>query len=137
MVPLSLNPLGKHFSVKFFYFHTFYVNGFEPKTFDQILKILILQAESSINIEGFIIIQLFTTAFSIFRKQKCYHRLPEVIKAAKKLMLKNQDFQRKPIVDLVEGTYWLFEKGDEEKGFSFYEKGLIWPAILAMSIWQQ
>jgi len=105
------------------YFSHFYHEPYEEASFEPILNQLIFQSQEAIDMEALLIILLFTHVASIYVKNKKYKNLLELTHWAQSLMKRTEDYQKKPIIDMIEGKYWLFEQGEKEKAWSKYENG--------------
>ena len=52
-----------------------------------------------------------------------YSGLKQVVQAANQIMMIRQDFIQKPVVDMIEGKYWLFSQNNSEKARKRFESG--------------
>ena len=57
--------------------------------------------------------------------EKSYSTFEPYVKAMNRLMILSQDFQNKPIVDMLEAMCTLFHKRDKEKAIRLYDRGIL------------
>ena len=57
--------------------------------------------------------------------EKSYSTFEPYVKAMNTLMILSQDFQNKPIVDMLDAMCTLFHKRDKEKAIRLYDRAII------------
>lgn len=105
------------------YFHCIYYKDYNEELFINLFNKVIEQVDYSIDLELFLLIKLMMSAVGVFLKYRNYGKLIDVVKVCNIIMQTNQDFQKKPIIDMVEGKYWLFFKGDFKRAEQKYQDG--------------
>lgn len=56
---------------------------------------------------------------------RSYETFPPYLKAMNQLMTLSQDFQHKPVVDMLEGMYTLFHLKEKDRAIALYDRGII------------
>ncbi|MCL1949302.1 MAG: helix-turn-helix domain-containing protein [Turicibacter sp.] len=91
--------------------------------FDHFMVNLLAELPSATGIKAFLIINLIITSLGVLFKKKNYELFISLISEAHEAMNRIEDFQKKPILFMAEGKYWLFGQLNPEKALSFYEQG--------------
>nr|OTP14416.1 hypothetical protein A5888_002517 [Enterococcus sp. 9E7_DIV0242] len=81
------------------------------------------QIDYSIDIEQFLLIKALIVSISVFLEFGNYDKIIDAVTAANKIMNVNQDFQKKPIIDMHEGKYYLFSQKDVPTAKQKFEEG--------------
>ena len=69
--------------------------------------------------------QVIISSLTIQWMEKSYSTFEPYVKAMNRLMILSQDFQKKPIVDMLEAMCTLFHKRDKEKAIQLYDRAII------------
>nr|WP_236671895.1 XRE family transcriptional regulator [Enterococcus sp. BWB1-3] len=105
------------------YFQCIYYKHYDEKTFFFLLDRVMEQVDYSVDVELSLLNRILVTAASIIIKYEKYSKLIDVVKVSKIIMQTSQDFQKKPIIDMVEGKYYLYFLGDRELAEQKYKDG--------------
>lgn len=105
------------------YFNSAFFSPLKDSNYENILKRLYLQSESASGLDAAVILRIFIDAIGMFTEYEEYQLLNEPIQYSNRLMEKIEDFHQKPIIEMIEGKYWLFVKGDVEKAKDKYKVG--------------
>lgn len=105
------------------YFMCIYYVDYQEDTFFYLIDKVIEQVDYSVDIELSLLVKLLTTATAVLTKYDHYDKLDDVVKVSNVIMQTNQDFQRKPIIDMLEGKYLLFARQDSEAAKQKYLDG--------------
>jgi len=74
--------------------------------------------------EALLSIQILISGMSFFNHDKKYHEFKPLIDKTYKLMKENEDFQKKPVVDMVHGKYLLFHEKKFKEAKTLYEQAI-------------
>nr|OTP14394.1 hypothetical protein A5888_002495 [Enterococcus sp. 9E7_DIV0242] len=105
------------------YFHCIHFKDYDEQLFMTLSDKVIEQVDYSVDVELFLLIKVLLVAISVFIEYDNYDRLIGAVKVANLIMQTNQDFQKKPAVDVFEGKYWLFSQGDVNRAEQKYLDG--------------
>ena len=105
------------------YFHCIYYKEYDEKVFIDLFNNVVKQVNTMIDFELFLLINLMMSAVGVFIKSNTYEKLLDAVKVCTIVMEINQDYQKKPVIDMVEGKYWLFSQRDIEKSRQKYIDG--------------
>lgn len=105
------------------YFHCIHFKNYDDTLFMTLLDHVIDQIAHSIDTTLLLLHKLLLLAASVFMEYDNYDRLKSVVNASNDIMKKSQDFQKKPVINLLEGKYWLFAQKDKIKAQQKYEDG--------------
>ena len=86
----------------------------------------ILRVTSSSDIEtDYVLKQTVLDSLAVQWMEKSYSTFEPYVKAMNRLMILSQDFQKKPIVDMLDAMCTLFHKQDKEKAVQLYDRAII------------
>ncbi|MGC6770090.1 helix-turn-helix domain-containing protein [Enterococcus sp. LJL51] len=105
------------------YFHCIFYKNYKEDIFIDLVDRVIEQVDYSVDIELFLLNKLLLTAVNVFIKYGNYDKLIDIVRVSNVIMQTNQDFQKKPIMDMIEGKYWLFSQKDTEQAYQKYMDG--------------
>lgn len=105
------------------YFSYIFHRSFEQSSFEEVLTNLLVQSDDAVGLKAVLLIQILISAANYFTSRYQYNRLEIIIEKTKQLMKRNEDFQKAPIVAMVEGKYLLFHKGERFLANELYKKG--------------
>lgn len=105
------------------YFHCINYNDYDEKVFFVLIDKIIEQVDYSVDIELYLLNTLLLTSTSVLLPHENYEKLLDVIKVSNTIMQINQDFHKKPVMDMVEGKCYLFSSKDREKARQKYIDG--------------
>lgn len=94
------------------YFLCSYYKNYDKKKLNSFIKNLILYSNYSTDTELSILNIVLISAMTVAVKEHEYDLLRQLLDMSSEVMEKNQDFSRKPVVDMVEGKYLLFAQMD-------------------------
>ncbi|MFS8971825.1 helix-turn-helix domain-containing protein [Streptococcus mitis] len=87
-------------------------------------KVLRVTNTSSLD-TNYMLKQVIISSLTIQWMEKSYSTFEPYVKAMNRLMILSQDFQKKPIVDMLEAMCTLFHKRDKEKAIRLYDRAII------------
>lgn len=87
-------------------------------------KVLRVTNTSSLD-TNYMLKQVIISSLTIQWMEKSYSTFEPYVKAMNRLMILSQDFQKKPIVDMLEAMCTLFHKQDKEKAVQLYDRAII------------
>ena len=87
-------------------------------------KVLRVTNTSSLD-TNYMLKQVIISSLTIQWMEKSYPTFEPYVKAMNRLMILSQDFQKKPIVDMLEAMCTLFHKRDKEKAIRLYDRAII------------
>lgn len=105
------------------YFHCIHFKGYDEDEYIQLFNKIVEQVDSAIDIELLVLHSVIFTGISVFMEFDNYDKLIDAVKVSNAIMHKNQDFQKKPVIDMIEGKYWLFSQRDIELAKQKYLDG--------------
>ena len=87
-------------------------------------KVLRVTNTSSLD-TNYILKQVIISSLTIQWMEKSYSTFEPYVKAMNRLMILSQDFQKKPIVDMLDAMCTLFHKQDKEKAIQLYDRAIV------------
>jgi len=105
------------------YLHYLSLKDYNSKLIKLLLKKSINQTDIEIELFSFLLLRILLATLNIFEMNNDFELFRLCLDTAKTLMTKHNDFKKKPIVDMVEGKYYLIHKKDPETALKFYESG--------------
>lgn len=105
------------------YFHCIYYENYDEKLFILLFKKVMKKIDSSVDIELFLINKILITAINVLVEYDNYDKLLDAVRISNLIMKINQDFQKKPIIDMVEGKYYLFSEKNLVEAKKKYKVG--------------
>lgn len=87
-------------------------------------KVLRVTNTSSLD-TNYMLKRVIISSLTIQWMEKSYSTFEPYVKAMNRLMILSQDFQKKPIVDMLEAMCTLFHKQDKEKAVQLYDRAII------------
>ncbi|MCL1949273.1 MAG: helix-turn-helix domain-containing protein [Turicibacter sp.] len=116
------------------YFNLYFFEKYQSSQFHRITLNLLEQAEEATGFESLLMIKLFIATLHLLEHyQEFDERFLKIIHSTNRLMQQNEDFQRKPVLDMAEGKYWLFVENDldKAKAKAKYEAGAMMARIVS------
>ncbi|WP_339101626.1 helix-turn-helix domain-containing protein [Candidatus Enterococcus clewellii] len=105
------------------YFGSIHFKDYDETLFLTLFSRVTDQIDYSIDIEQFLLIKALIVSISVFLEFGNYDKIIDAVTAANKIMNVNQDFQKKPIIDMHEGKYYLFSQKDVPTAKQKFEEG--------------
>lgn len=105
------------------YFFSIHSKNYDEELFLKLFHNISNQIDYSVDIEQFLLVKLLILSISVFIEYDYYDRIIDAVEVANSIMKTNQDFQKKPIIDMHEGKYWLFSQKDFVKAKQKYIDG--------------
>ncbi|WP_321388316.1 helix-turn-helix domain-containing protein [uncultured Enterococcus sp.] len=109
--------------IELYFFHIHEETKYDEDVFLTLFQNLSKQIDNAVDIEQFLLTRLFVLSVGVFMEHNNYDRIIKVVAIINKVMRANQDFQKKPIIDMYEGKYWLFAQQDSLKAKEKYTEG--------------
>lgn len=101
------------------YFDCCFFKPFKNQEFDALVEKTIEQVNYSSEFGLIILNRVLGTIAGLYVISDRYDKLLDIVKISNTIMKMSQDFHRKPIIDMVEGKYWLYSN-DLEKANKKY-----------------
>lgn len=93
----------------------------------QLVKLLLEKSINQTDIENellsFLLLRIILATLNLFEMNNDFEMFRLCLDTANILITEHNDFKKKPIVDMVEGKYYLIHKKDPETALKFYESG--------------
>ncbi|HEM6405127.1 TPA: helix-turn-helix domain-containing protein [Streptococcus suis] len=83
--------------------------------------------------ELFILRDVMLTAIGILGEHEEYGKIPPLFDALDRIMVSTQDFQKKPILNLLKWKYELYVNNDSEEARRFYEEAVMFAKLIGDS----
>jgi len=99
--------------------------GYHYELFWMLSKKLIRETNSSDLETAYMLKRTVLDSLAVQWMEKSYSTFEPYVKAMNRLMILSQDFQNKPIVDMLEAMCTLFHKRDKEKAIRLYDRAII------------
>ncbi|HFI0260493.1 TPA: helix-turn-helix domain-containing protein [Streptococcus suis] len=80
--------------------------------------------------ELFILRDVMLTSIGILGEHEEYGKIPPLFDALDRIMVSTQDFQKKPILNLLKWKYELYVNNDSEEARRFYEEALLFARLI-------
>ncbi|MGC6770063.1 helix-turn-helix domain-containing protein [Enterococcus sp. LJL51] len=106
------------------YFHYIHYKDYDEKTFNYLFDNLVNHIEDYNQAELIVLNRVALTASSIFLEFNYHDRLLDAIDFLNNIIQVSQDFQKKPIVKMLEGKYWLFSQKNWKKAEDKYRDSI-------------
>ncbi|WP_086349569.1 helix-turn-helix domain-containing protein [Candidatus Enterococcus clewellii] len=103
-----------------FYIH---LREYDEVVFLSLFNKLVKQIDCSLDVDQFLLIRVLIVSISVFIEYGNYDKIIDAVTAADRVMKSNQDFQKKPILDMYEGKYYLFSQKDSTSAKQKFEEG--------------
>lgn len=101
------------------------LDGFDRDLFFELSK-NVLQETNISNLEtAYMLKKTILSSLGILWPLRSYETFPPYLKAMNKLMTLSQDFQHKPVIDMLEGMYTLFCLKDKDRAIQLYDRAII------------
>lgn len=94
------------------YMHCIFHENYDEKIFMQLFNGVIKRIDHSIDIELYLIDKILLTAASIFTIHGKFDQMIHLVNASNKIMQINQDYLKKPVIDMLEGKHYLLSQCD-------------------------
>lgn len=104
------------------YFNCQFYGEWDESEFYTLIEKTIEQVNSSMESDLLLLNKIMITVMGVLVVREKYKDLLTIVDISNIIMKKNKDFYRKPIVDMVEGKYWLYV-GDKNKAEKKYSDG--------------
>ncbi|MBL1225762.1 helix-turn-helix domain-containing protein [Enterococcus sp. BWR-S5] len=105
------------------YFLYIHYKDYNEKTFMRLFQNLCNQADYAVDIEQFQLLRTVMVAVGVFMENNNYDKIIDAVTIANGIMKINQDFSKKPAIDMYEGKYWLFSQRNIETAKQKYLDG--------------
>ncbi|MHC5216599.1 helix-turn-helix domain-containing protein [Enterococcus sp. LJL128] len=124
------------------YFHCIHFKNYDEELFMLLFNKVIEQVDYSVDIELVLLNKVLIAAISVFLQYKNYDKLIDAVRVSNIIMQTNQDFQKKPVIEMMEGKYWLFCQKNSKQAKQKYMDGaqcarLFGDAVLSEKIMQE
>ncbi|MGL4695665.1 helix-turn-helix domain-containing protein [Enterococcus larvae] len=101
----------------FLYVHS---KDYDEEVFLRLFHNISNQIDYSVDNEQFLLVRLLLVSISVFMEHDNYDKIMDAVTVVNLIMKTNQDFQKKPAVDMFEGKYWLFSQNNIMKAEQKY-----------------
>lgn len=98
---------------------------YNHELFWELSKKLLRETNSSDLETAYMLKKTVLDSLAVQWMEKSYSTFEPYVKAMNRLMILSQDFQKKPIVDMLEAMCTLFHKRDKEKAIQLYDRAII------------
>ncbi|MHC5216625.1 helix-turn-helix domain-containing protein [Enterococcus sp. LJL128] len=105
------------------YFHCIFYNNYDEKIFILIVSKVVDQVAIFMETELFLLSKLLLTAVTVMEINNRYEKMIEIVSVSERIMEINQDFQKKPVMDMIEGKYYLHSQGNIKIAKQKYQEG--------------
>lgn len=106
---------------------------FDKETFSHLTTTL-LQQEDSLSLEEiFILSNILFTSISLLSTLRMWENVENTVQVLKDIMSKIQDYQKKPILSMVEWKYAIGRFNDFEKAHALYQESLLFAKLIGDS----
>ncbi|HEM6290796.1 TPA: transcriptional regulator, partial [Streptococcus suis] len=78
----------------------------------------------------FILRDVMITSVGLLGQKEEFSYIPTLFEALDKIMQKTQDFQKKPILNLLKWKYELYANNDSEEARRFYEEAVMFAKLI-------
>ncbi|MHC5216626.1 helix-turn-helix domain-containing protein [Enterococcus sp. LJL128] len=106
------------------YLYCSYYGKYNEKLELLLFNKLIQAIEDFVDMELFLVNKIMITVVNIFFDKKDYEKMLEAITTTKHIMNMTQNFLNKPIINMVEGKYWLFSQKNWKKAEDKYRDSI-------------
>lgn len=112
------------------YFFCAVEQKYDEDIFELILERAIEQVDLFMEKEAFLLIKIIIGAMDVYSTKNYYEKFGLLIQVANVIMTKNQDYRRKPIIDMLEGKYLLLQIGDLSGAKEKYKEAALFAKLV-------
>lgn len=105
------------------YLHYLSLKDYDKHLIKTLLEKSINQTDVELELLSFLLLRILLAILNIFEINNDFDMFRLCIDTANTLMIEHNDFKKKPIIDMVEGKYYLLYKKDPNTALNFYESG--------------
>jgi len=105
------------------YLHYLSLKTYDDQLIKSLLKKSINQTDIEVELLSFLLLRILIATLNTFEINNDFEMFRLCLDTANTLMTEHNDFKKKPIIDMVEGKYYLIHKKDPKTALEFYESG--------------
>lgn len=105
------------------YLHYLFLKDYDAKLINLLLEKSINQTDIEVEILSFLLLRILIAILHTLEFNNDFEQFRTCLDTANILMIEHNDFKKKPIIDMVEGKYYLIHKKEPDTAFKFYESG--------------
>ncbi|MGM0126406.1 hypothetical protein IGI37_003835 [Enterococcus sp. AZ194] len=96
--------------ILYLYFNCQFYTMNDSDTFDSLVSMMIESVDYTSTDELFLLSRILITVICIFELHHKYGEFPKILNILRIIMDTTKDYNRKPVVDMLEGKYYLFHE---------------------------
>lgn len=105
------------------YLHYLSLKDYDSQLIKLILENSINRTDIEVELLSFLLLKILLAALSIFEINNDFKIFRLCLDTANTLMVEHNNFNKKPIVEMIEGKYYLIHKKDPDTALKYYESG--------------